>query len=89
MASCFHCHMTAFFCETRERKSVILYNLKVLTIVCNVQSHWVYGLCPSSRILNNQKAVFRKLDLFPSSGEGKETPTVLGPLGKNLKHWMT
>jgi hypothetical protein len=23
---------------------------------------------------------FRKLDLFPSSGEEKETPTLLGPL---------
>jgi hypothetical protein len=25
---------------------------------------------------------FRKLDLFPSSGEGKEVPTLLGPLEK-------
>jgi hypothetical protein len=24
--------------------------------------------------------MFLKLDLFPSSGEGRETPTVLGPL---------
>jgi hypothetical protein len=24
--------------------------------------------------------MFRKLDLFPSSGEGRETPTLMGPL---------
>jgi hypothetical protein len=26
--------------------------------------------------------MFRKLDLFPSSGEGQKTPTLLGPLEK-------
>jgi hypothetical protein len=34
----------------------------------------VYGLCPSSGTLNNQKTACRKLDLFPSSSE---TPTLL------------
>jgi hypothetical protein len=30
----------------------------------------------------------RRLDLFPSSGEGGKTPTLLGPLERaNLKHW--
>jgi hypothetical protein len=33
--------------------------------------------------------MFRKLDLFPSSGEGWETPTLLGLLGRaNLNHWI-
>jgi hypothetical protein len=32
--------------------------------------------------------MFRKLGLFLSSDEGRETPTVLGPLeGANLNHW--
>jgi hypothetical protein len=32
---------------------------------------------------------FRKLDLFPSSGEGR-TPTLLGPLERaNLNHWVS
>jgi hypothetical protein len=32
--------------------------------------------------------MFRNLDLFPSSGEGRETPTPLSPVGRtNLKHW--
>jgi hypothetical protein len=33
--------------------------------------------------------MFLKLNLFPSSGEGRETPTLLGPLERaNLSHWM-
>jgi hypothetical protein len=31
-------------------------------------------------ITRNFKELFRKLDLIQSSGERKETPTVLGPL---------
>jgi hypothetical protein len=49
-------------------------------MVCNSQNHWVCGLCPSSEILNNEETTFPKLDFFPSSGEGRETPTALGPL---------
>jgi hypothetical protein len=40
----------------------------VLTMVYNTQNYWVFGLYPSSGILEN--TMFRKLDLFPSSGEG-------------------
>jgi hypothetical protein len=47
-------------------------------------NYWVLGLPPSSGILKKiENATFRKLDLFPSSGEGEgETPTQLGPLEK-------
>jgi hypothetical protein len=45
--------------------------------VYNTQNHWICGLCPSSGIVNNQETTFPKQDLFPSSGEGKVTPTVL------------
>jgi hypothetical protein len=31
---------------------------------------------------------FRKLDLFPSSGEGWETPTMLGSLGRANLQWL-
>jgi hypothetical protein len=32
--------------------------------------------------------MFRKLDLFPSLGEGRETSILLGPLERaNLNHW--
>jgi hypothetical protein len=34
--------------------------------------------------------MFRKLDLFLSSGERRETPTLLGLLERaNLNHWIT
>jgi hypothetical protein len=43
-----------------------------------LSDYWDYGLFPLSGILENM--MFRKLDLFPSSGEGGEkTPTQLGP----------
>jgi hypothetical protein len=54
----------------------------------NTQNYWVSGLCPSRGILNNFNAVFRKLDPFSSSGEGREAPTLMGPLDRaNLNHW--
>jgi hypothetical protein len=41
-----------------------------------IQDYWVFGICPSSDILQKRKkaknTAFRKLDLLPSSGEGKE-----------------
>jgi hypothetical protein len=39
-----------------------------------------FWTCPSSGILKNCKRKFWKLDLFPASGEGKVTSTLLGPL---------
>jgi hypothetical protein len=34
--------------------------------------------------------MFRKLGLFPSSGEGMKTPTLLRPLeSANFHHWTT
>jgi hypothetical protein len=52
-------------------------------MVHNIQNHRVYGLCPPSGILNNLK-----LDLFPSSNESTETPTLLGLSERtNLNHW--
>jgi hypothetical protein len=44
--------------------------------------HWVSGLCPSSSILNNWKTQRFGNWIFPSSGEVRETPTLLGPLVK-------
>jgi hypothetical protein len=53
-------------------------------MVYNTKNYWVSGLCPSSGILNSMKS----MDLFPPSGEGRETPTLLGPLERsNLNHW--
>jgi hypothetical protein len=55
----------------------------VLTMVYNTQNYWVLGLFPSSGILEN--TTFRKLELFPSSGEGGGEDTYsVGPLRKEL-----
>jgi hypothetical protein len=49
---------------------------------------WTLYIVWYSKKLEN--ATFRKLDLFPSSGEGGETPTLLDPLERaNLNHWRT
>jgi hypothetical protein len=45
------------------------------------------GLFPSSCIPKNR---FRKLDLFPSSGESGGEDTQLGPLERaNINHWTS
>jgi hypothetical protein len=49
-------------------------------MVYNTQNNWLSGLWPSSGYLNNQKATFRKLDLFSYSGEGKEASTLFSSL---------
>jgi hypothetical protein len=43
----------------------------------------ITGFCTLSIVRNSKcykNTTFRKLDLFPSSGEGRKTPTLLGPL---------
>jgi hypothetical protein len=57
-------------------------------MVHNTQNYWVFGFFPSSGILENM--MFRKLDLFPSSGEGGGEDTYsVGPLERpNLNHWI-
>jgi hypothetical protein len=49
-------------------------------MVFNTQNHWIYGLRPSSGILNTRNATYRKLELFPFSCKGRETHTLLRPL---------
>jgi hypothetical protein len=49
-------------------------------MVYDTQNYRVSGLRPLSEILI----------LFPFSGKGSETPTLLGPLGKDdLNYWTT
>jgi hypothetical protein len=57
-------------------------------MVYNTQNYWGFGLFTSSGILGN--TTFRKLDLFPSSGEGGGEDTYsVGPLERaNLNHWI-
>jgi hypothetical protein len=47
---------------------------------------WILSTDWNSKWLEN--TTFQKLDLFLSSGDGRETPTLLGPLGRaNLNQW--
>jgi hypothetical protein len=42
----------------------------------------------SSIVQYSKNATFRKLDLFPSTGQEGKTPSQLGPLERaNLNHW--
>jgi hypothetical protein len=55
-------------------------------MVCDSLDLWGFGLCPSSGILQNTTC--RKLDPFPSSGEGGGKASLLGPLERaNPKQW--
>jgi hypothetical protein len=49
-----------------------------------IRDYWVLGLCPSSVILKN--ITFRKLDLFPSSGEGMRDTYYVGPVRASIKN---
>jgi hypothetical protein len=49
-------------------------------MVYDTQNHQVSGLRPSSGLIMLENTAFRRLNLFPSSGGGTETPTLLGPL---------
>jgi hypothetical protein len=56
-------------------------------MVYDTRDYWVFGLRPSSGILNN--TAFRKLICFRPQVRGWETPILLGPLERaNLSHWM-
>jgi hypothetical protein len=47
--------------------------------------HYMFQL--NSHLTTNPRS--RQCFLFPSSGEGRETPTLLGPLERaNSNHWM-
>jgi hypothetical protein len=53
-------------------------------MVYNIQNYWVFGLCPSSGILETENTAFRKMELFPSSGKrGDEDTYSAGSLGKS------
>jgi hypothetical protein len=59
-------------------------------MVCNTQNYLVSGLCSSSGIVNTTKHNISETGSVLFSGDGWETPTLLGPLEKaNLNHWTT
>jgi hypothetical protein len=56
----------------------------------STQNHWACGVYPSSEIQYSYGTTFRQMDLFPSSGEERETLSLLDPLERlNLNHKQT
>jgi hypothetical protein len=45
-------------------------------MVYNTQNYWVFGLVHRPVFKKRDNTAFRKLDLFPSSGEGGDTYSV-------------
>jgi hypothetical protein len=56
-------------------------------MVCNTQNYWVYGLFPSSGILETREHNVSKTGTVCPQVRGGKTPTQLGPLERaNLNH---
>jgi hypothetical protein len=73
-----------FATESLSRHQLRNTFLEVLTITGFLD----FAYRPEFQILEN--TMFRKLDLFPPSDEGRDTTTLLGPLERaNLNHWTT
>jgi hypothetical protein len=49
------------------------------------QIRWDSGPYTSSGIPNKYETTFRIHNLFPSSGEGRDTPTLLAPCSNDLR----
>jgi hypothetical protein len=59
-----------------EKPTALLYNIGagigyhwINGFAFWTQNYWAFGLFPSSGVLESRNTMFRKLDLFPSSGE--------------------
>jgi hypothetical protein len=64
--------------EGRKNSDRVAQQPKLLRVYC----------LPLLKHSEKLEKMFRKVDLFPSPGEGKETSTLLGPLeNTNLNHW--
>jgi hypothetical protein len=61
---------------------------QVIVAGTQILGFWTLSIAHNSKRLEN--TTFRKLDLFPSSGNGRETPTLLGRLERgNLNQTVT
>jgi hypothetical protein len=57
-------------------------DLFLYAYISKLQNYWVFGLCPSSGILETRKHNVSETGSFPSSDEGAETYSV-GSLRKS------
>jgi hypothetical protein len=61
---------------SRTESTSTMIHHEYLKTVTWIQSYWNFGLFPSSGVFGSRNKTFRKLDLFPSSGEGEGTCSV-------------
>jgi hypothetical protein len=73
-------YMLKFFQRRRKENAWGKHWFQMASKMKRSQDHWVRGLCLSSGILNKYKAQRFGNWMFPSSGEGRERHTLLGPL---------
>jgi hypothetical protein len=59
-------------------------------MVYNTQNYWIFGLCPSSGILETRKHNVSETGSVSVLRWREETPILLGPLERaNLNHWTS
>jgi hypothetical protein len=58
-------------------------------MVCNTQNYWGMDFFHRPVFWKTDNTTFRKLDLFPSSGEGEHTYSISTLERANLNHWTT
>jgi hypothetical protein len=55
----------------------VTFQILTQVIMNYSQNYWVYGLRPSSYILKTRQHNVSETDLFPSSGEGRDTCSLI------------
>jgi hypothetical protein len=74
---------------SRQRYMYICRFYCILTMVYTARNYWVFGLCPSSGILETRKHDVSEAGYVSFLRCGRKTPTQLGPLDRaNLSHWL-
>jgi hypothetical protein len=59
-------------CYNPEDWTLIVTAIRTSKHKYKSQRYWVFGLSPSSGFEITKNTMFQKLDLFPSSGEGRQ-----------------
>jgi hypothetical protein len=87
------------YCDTNSEPSVVQSLVAMQTapsrLASYVRGFWRLSVSRIPELGNMENIEFPKLDMLPSSGDGKGTPTLLGPLersnstsGKSQSYWL-
>jgi hypothetical protein len=71
--------------DVSARIAVTIVRVQIVTVIHRITGFLDFFHLPV--FYKTENTTFRKLDLFPSAGEGGSTPNQLGPVGgANLNH---